>query len=374
MNASQTLLADNVNNALEHYNSQVDLFSREGCNRSPDEVIDTDPAKFKWCQKTLKGVKNGQTWQASDDGYRIYNYRLFGKSWLYTDAFLTWSTYQMKKIFPQANSQNRIIATTGPGSRNGFSTMMFDAAPDVNLFEAGAKCYPLYLYSGNKSNAGFFNEKHNDGISDFGQRTFQDTYGNTAIQKEDVFYYVYGMLHCKEYRSRFANNLIKKLPRIPTVNKEEDFWAFAAAGRELGDFHVGYETVEPYPVSIAEGDLRLAKIDDPVQFYRVEQMKFAGKKPNFDKATVHYNPRITMTGIPLEAYDYVVNGKPALEWVMKQQCIKTDKKSGIVNDANDYANETTNNPAYPLELFQRVITVSLETQRIVNSLPELDID
>lgn len=103
-------------------------------------------------------------------------------------------------------------------------------------------------------------------------------------------------------------------------------------------------------------------------------MRFAGKRPNLDKTTVVYNNNITMTDIPIEAYDYVVNGKPALAWVMERQRVKTDKKSGIVNDANDYANETMQSPAYPLELFQRVITVSLETVKIVNSLPKLDID
>ena len=103
-------------------------------------------------------------------------------------------------------------------------------------------------------------------------------------------------------------------------------------------------------------------------------MKFAGKRPNLDKTTVIYNNNITMQNVPLEAYDYVVNGKPALEWVMERQCVSTDKKTGITNDANDYANETMNNPAYPLELFQRVITVSLETMKIVRGLPKLDID
>jgi predicted helicase len=127
-------------------------------------------------------------------------------------------------------------------------------------------------------------------------------------------------------------------------------------------------------VTIKEGDLRLANISDPKSFYRVEQMKFGGKRPNLDKTTVAYNPNITMTDIPLEAYDYVVNGKSALDWVMERQCIKTDKASGIVNDANDYANETMNDPAYPLKLFQRVITVSLETMKIVRSLPKLEID
>ena len=120
--------------------------------------------------------------------------------------------------------------------------------------------------------------------------------------------------------------------------------------------------------------LELAVIDDPVSYFRVEKMKFAGKRPKLDKKTVHYNSKITMTDIPLEAYEYVVNGKSALDWVMERQCVKTDAKSGIVNDANDYANETMINPAYPLELFQRVITVSLETMKIVRSLPTLEID
>ncbi len=126
-----------------------------------------------------------------------------------------------------------------------------------------------------------------------------------------------------------------------------------------------------HPISIAQGDLRLANIDDPEAFYRVEQMKFAGKRPKLDKTTVIYNANITMTGIPLDAYEYVVNGKPALEWVMERQSVKTDKASGIVNDANRYAIETVGDPAYPLLLFQRVITVSLETMKIVHSLPPL---
>jgi predicted helicase len=167
---------------------------------------------------------------------------------------------------------------------------------------------------------------------------------------------------------------MKQLPRIPAVKKAADFRAFSKAGRALANLHVGYETVAPYPVVIKEGDLRLASIDNPKAYYRVEKMKFGGKGKNKDQTTVIYNPRITMTEIPLRAYDYVVNGKPALSWVMERQVVKTDKASGIVNDANDYANETMGNPAYPLELFQRVITVSLKTLDIVDGLPELDID
>ena len=152
-----------------------------------------------------------------------------------------------------------------------------------------------------------------------------------------------------------------------------DFRAFRDAGRTLGDLHVGYERVEPYPVTFKQGDLRLANIPDPEAFYRVTKMKFGGSGKSKDKSVVIYNANITMQDIPLEAYEYVVNSKPALEWVMERQCVKTDKDSGIVNDANRYAIETVGNPAYPLELFQRVITVSLETMKIVRSLPALDI-
>ena len=187
-------------------------------------------------------------------------------------------------------------------------------------------------------------------------------------------YYVYGLLHSPEYRERFQNNLSKELPRIPAVKKYDDFKAFADAGRRLVGLHVSFEKVSPYPVTYKQGDLRLAQISDPKVFYRVQKMRFAGTKGKIDKSTVVYNHNITITNIPLGAYDYVVNGKSALEWVMERQSVKTDKDSGIINDANDYANETMNNPAYPLELFQRVITVSLETMKIVKALPSLEIN
>ena len=165
----------------------------------------------------------------------------------------------------------------------------------------------------------------------------------------------------------------QEVPRIPCVKTVEDFRAFREAGRRLGDLHVNYESAEPYPVTIKQGDLRLATIDDPTTFFRVTKMKFGGRGRDKDKTTVVYNANITMENIPLEAYEYVVNGKPALEWVMERQVVKTDRASGIVNDANRYAVETVGDPAYPLELFQRIITVSLETMKIVRGLPKLEI-
>ena len=194
--------------------------------------------------------------------------------------------------------------------------------------------------------------------------------------KEDLFYYIYGLLHAPDYRARYKNNLAKALPRIPAVKTATDFWAFSKAGRALGDVHVNFEHVKPYMVTFKEGDHALIHEaqNNPQKFYRVKKMKFAVKGKEKDRSSVIYNEHITLQNIPLEAYDYVVNGKPALEWVMERQVVKTDKDSGIVNDANDYAIETIGDPRYPLDLFRRVITVSMETQRIVANLPELEID
>ena len=168
-----------------------------------------------------------------------------------------------------------------------------------------------------------------------------------------------------------------ELPRIPCVKKAADFRAFSQAGRKLADLHINYEKAPPYPLEIQIVNA-VNPVNDVHSLYRVEKMRY-GKAKNADgksiddKTTLLYNERITLTGIPLEAYEYVVNGKPALDWVVERQCVKTDKDSGIVNDANLWATETMDNPKYPLELFQRVVTVSLETMKIVQSLPSLDL-
>jgi len=196
---------------------------------------------------------------------------------------------------------------------------------------------------------------------------FRSAYPGDTISREDIFYYVYGLLHSPDYRERFADNLGKELPHIPRIKTAAGFWALSLAGRKLADLHLNYETVEPYPLKI-EAAGKLTDAD-----YRVEKMKYGKKGKDKDLSTLHYNEKITLKGIPLEAYEYVVNGKPALDWVVERQCVKTDKDSGIVNDANDWAIETMNNPRYPLELFQRIITVSLETMKIVKVLPRLQI-
>ncbi|MDR2366007.1 MAG: hypothetical protein LBD68_09200 [Zoogloeaceae bacterium] len=209
-------------------------------------------------------------------------------------------------------------------------------------------------------------------ITDAGLKHFQDACGDETITKEDLFYYVYGLLHSEEYRKRYAHNLAKELPRIPAVKSAADFRAFSEAGARLGALHTRYEEVPMYPAKILvakpPGTLR-------AEDYRVEKMQFAkgenGEKT--DRTKVIYNHVLTISGIPMAAWDYVLGGKSALSWVMERQAVTTHKDSGIVNDANDWAAETMGNPAYPLELFLRVITVSLETMKIVRALPSLNL-
>ncbi|WP_342752722.1 type ISP restriction/modification enzyme, partial [Bartonella sp. ML71XJBT] len=314
------------------------------------------------------------------------------KQWLYYSRALNDGIYQMPRIFPIGKAvENRVIQVAGIGARSGFSIFMSKDLPDLYAVDNG-QCFPRYIYedttvSKNKSEKQshlFANATEEskaaglhrrDAITDEGLAHFKEAYPNEIITKDDLFYYVYGLLHSEDYRSRYADNLCKELPRIPCVKSAEDFWMFVTAGRELGHLHVNYEDVEPYPVTFKKGNPKQTDISNPEKFYYVNEMKFAKIKNSKekDKSTVIYNSNITITDIPLEAYEYIVNGRPALEWVIGRQCVKTDKKSGIVNDANRYAVETVGNPAYPLELFQRVITVSLETMKIVKNLPKLEI-
>ena len=283
----------------------------------------------------------------------------------------------MPRIFPIGHRVENLVIQTGGSGPEDFTALMSRVLPCLDNVKG--QCFPRYLYDEQAqadandlfADAASSGVKRRDAITDEGLSHFQTVYPSEAITKDDLFYYVYGLLHSEEYRARYADNLSKQLPRIPAVKKAADFWTFVEAGRKLGDLHCDYETVDPFPVTFVRGDTSLAAPSNSEAFYRVEQMKYAGKRPNLDKTTVIYNANITISGIPLEAYDYVVNGKPAIEWVIERQCVKTDKASGIVNDANRYALETVGDPAYPLKLLQRVITVSLETMKIVRSLPPL---
>ena len=286
--------------------------------------------------------------------------------------------YQIPRIFPNQTAENKVICVTGNGAKR-MSVIITNTLPDIQMHFNG-QCFPLYLYEtaedqakASKAAPGLFDapaqpsaSTRRDAITDEGLAYFNAAYPGEAISKEDLFYYVYGLLHSPEYRDKYADNLSKELPRIPAVKAAADFWAYSKAGRALAELHIDYETVPMYPANVQSS----ASNDSD---YRVTKMKYGKKGKDEDLSTLHYNAKITVTGIPLAAYDYIVNGKPALDWVVERQCVSTHKDSCITNDANDWACETMNNPKYPLELFLRVVTVSLETMKIVKALPALDI-
>ncbi|KYC22063.1 type ISP restriction/modification enzyme [Pseudomonas sp. ABFPK] len=379
-NSCKAKLATNMEGMIGFYNAEVKRFNAahpgldtKGRQAQVDGFIDTDPTRISWTRALKQDLGKDRSYAFEVDCLVTALYRPFTKQWLYFNRRFNEMVYQMPRIFPDAVAENLVIGVSATGEKVAFSALISRHVPSLHFVDIeGSQCFPLYLYdeTAQASKKDLFSEpteaglRRRDAITDAGLAHFNTTYPGEQISKEDLFYYVYGILHSPDYRERFADNLSKELPRIPAVKKAADFWAFSKAGRALADLHLNYETVEPYPLTI-EAKGTLADAD-----YRVEKMKFAKKG---DKTTVIYNPRITLKGIPEVAWDYVVNGKAALDWVMERQAVRTDKASGIVNDANDWATETMGNPKYPLELFQRVVTVSLETQKIVKGLPKLDI-
>ena len=388
-NASKPALSHNLGGMIQFYNAELDRLEaahpgldKKAREKLIDNFINADPTKISWTRSLKQELAKGRQFTFDPECLTPSMYRPFSKQWLYFNRRFNEMVYKIPSIFPHVSAHNLLIVVKQRWDGSGHLALMTDHVIELQT-DGGTQCFPLYLYDSiapDKSPksgvtgdlfdapapaakaAGADGYQRRDAITDDGLAHFQAAYPGEAMAKEDLFYYVYGLLHSPDYRERFADNLSKELPRIPCVKDAAAFWAFSRAGRALADLHVNYESVAPYPATIT-GETEGVS-------YRVEKMRYGGK----DKTILHYNGHITITGIPLAAYDYVVNGKPALDWVVERQCVKTDKASGIVNDANDWAVETMNNPRYPLELFLRVITVSLETMKIVNALPALDID
>lgn len=378
-NSSQISLKNNMQRTIDFFNSELQRTGAKSSSGARD-AVERNAAFISWSRALLNDAERGKLANYTPEKVTVSAYRPFTKQWAYFDRRFNEMIYLTERLFPAPSLKNRYIMVSGTGARSGFTALLCEDLPNFHTVDTG-QCFPLKLFEASRpsNSADLFStspapdESARDGITDAGLKHFKDAYPGETITKEDLFYYVYGLLHSEDYREKYADNLSKELPRIPRVKTAAGFWAFSRAGRELGDLHVNYETVDPYPVTIKQGDPRLADIKNPETFFRVTKWAFGKAGKEKDKTTVVYNANITMQDIPLEAYDYIVNGKPALEWVMERQVVKTDKDSGIENDANRYAIETMGNPAYPLELFQRVITVSLETMKIVRNLPKLSV-
>ena len=320
-----------------------------------------DKTCIKWSSSLQSKFERGVGIQFQENHIRTAVYRPFCRQNVYFDNHLNHRPGQMPKLFPTAQHKNLVITIPALAGHK-FMPLISDVTCDLHM-NGDAQCFPLYWYEKRDSaqgelNLGMEDDAGNyirhDGISNFGLKQFRTAYGDPKISKEDIFYYVYGLLHSTEYRTRFENDLKKELPRIPFA---KDFRAFSKAGRKLAELHLNYETIEPWPVK-----------EESHGNFRVTKMRFPKKGI---RHTIHYNDTCTLSEIPDEAYEYIVNGKSAIEWLMERYAVTTDKDSGIVNDPNDWCDEQ-GNPRYIIDLVKRVIRVSIETTAIVKALPAIN--
>jgi predicted helicase len=309
-------------------------------------------------------------------------YRPFNTQLLYLEENLIEAFGSVTRTMAPERGRTLCIAVTGPSATDPFSVMMTDLPPNLHYMNSG-HVFPRFTYEplDSADAQGAFDLRSDetdvvagyrrvDNITDEALAESRVAY-STAVTKDDVFYYIYGLLHSPDYRTAFAADLKKMLPRIPKVTSTEDFRAFAAAGRELATLHIDYESVTPHPLQIT-GEPGTDVVGQGLyDWYRVDKMRFGGAGKGKDRSTVVYNSRITVAGIPEEAHEYLLGSRSAIEWILERYQVKTDKASGIVNDPNDWSREV-GNPRYILDLLARIVTVSVETVRIVKALPPID--
>ena len=345
-NFNRDALAENMQRMIGAYNAQVSQWRDRDDNAeiSVDDFVDADLRKIKWSGDLKTALKKGVFAAFSDEKLRTSLYRPFTRSFLFFDRLMNNGTYLQPYIFPtpEIEQENLVLSVPGTGHRTGFGCLVSNVIPGADHVYEKAQCFPFYFYDEDGTN-------RRENITDWALESFRKHYGDDTITKWDIFHYTYGILHHPEYRERYAADLKRDLPHIPYA---PDFWAFANAGAQLAELHVNYEAQPEYPLTFVEDATR--QLD-----FRVEKMRLSK-----DKTSLIYNEFLTLSGIPAEVFSYRLGQYSALEWVVKQYRVKADARSGIVNDPNDAAN-----PRYIVGLIGSVITVSLETCRIVRGLP-----
>ncbi len=367
-NFSGIAVSYNMQETINIYNESVRRYSEnKDTSLSAEDFIDFNEKKIRWTREIKWDVEKRKIHEFYENEIVEALYRPFTKKKYYFDKNWNNTLYQMPKLFPEPFLKNLVICVYGIGGTKDHSTIISNCITDVNCLEAGTQCFPLYWYEKKEAKQmNLFRSDsaeyvRRDGISDFILERARRQYGKT-VSKEDIFYYVYGFLHSPDYRAAFANDLKKSLPRLPLVDEAQDFWAFSKAGRELAELHVNYEEVPPCPgVEISGADSGK---------FRVEKMRFPEKGR---KDAILFNHWITVANIPEKAYQYVVNGKSAIEWVMERYQVTVHKDSGIENDPNDWAKES-GRPRYILDLLLSVINLSIQTVEIVERLPKVSFE
>ncbi len=385
-NSSKKDVESNINRTINSYNEQLSKLielKKKGVNVDVDNFVDYDATKIAWTLALKNNLNNGITLVCEPKSFTKSAYRPFFKQNAYYNRKLNEVVGTIPKIFPDGNFENLIICLSGVGVTKDFSTLITNIIPDLEIV-GKSQCFPLYYYEENTSKQKVMFDEDNkndyirrDAISDFILERAKKIYGKN-VTKEDLFYYVYGFLHCKEYREMFTNDLKKMLPRLPLVDIPNDFWAFSKAGRKLAELHLNYETIAPstevivlfHPLNITQALKQHSQSEIEYLNYRVDKMRFPKKD---QKETIIYNNQITIENIPAKAYEYVVNGKSAIEWIMERYQITTHKESGIVNNPNDWSEEV-GNPKYIYNLLLSIINVSVQTVDIVNALPNVKFD
>ena len=330
----------------------------------------TATGRISWNRGLKQDLAKRYPIRWSDDAVRSFSYRPFCPQWGYLDRHVNDMIYQLPSMFPTPHHTNLGVMVIAPRPGTEFVTLAIPSMPDLSFFTYTAQFFPRWTYQqiedegtldfSNEGDVDQWGYRRVDNITDAILALYQEAIGD-QVTKDDIFYYVYGVLHDPDYRNRYAADLKKMLPHIPTPESAVRFARVAGIGRQLADLHVNYEAAEPYPL-----DVQLKPGADPAnrETWRVAKMHW---KPKTDKSAIVYNHAVTIAGIPGTAHDYLLGSRTALEWIIDRYQVKTDKASGIVNDPNDWCDEH-DDPTYIVDLIKKVTTVSVLTSALVSQL------
>ena len=350
INFDRDTLTTNVQQMMDTYNTQT-LKWKQQTARNVDDFVTYDTEKISWSSSLKQKLISGYITEFSQEKIRQTLYRPFTKSRLYFDRFMAERVYVFPSIFPtpETEAENQVICVNISREKP-FTCLMTNCIPEHIMtggFGSAGQYFPFYIYNEDGTN-------RQENITDWVLTQFREHYRNKQITKWDIFHYTYALLHYPVYRERYQVNLKRDLPHLPFA---KDFWEFVEAGRRLADIHVDYENQPQYKLDMIETP------EMPLD-WRVTQMRFSK-----DKTQIRYNDFLTLDGIPAEVFQYRLGNRSALEWVVDQYRVKTDKRSDIVNDPNRADDEE-----YIVDLIRKVIGVSLETVGIVEKLSGLDIE